>query len=230
MSNLKETLGHDNKEYISAIEKALNSKYSLDFTVESIGGAYGTHNNDTIKAWCYCNDGKYANIKFYAEIDKVDLGKVNDSYLSVVAASMISDNIATKVDAKPITVVESSSYLETNEINDLGNYLNNLNSYFVTTHIFIKDSQLASSQEYANQVMDVAEKVKSLNLQDFCITVWFVTEFSDDIEQTYKETKLDKLYDEYLSKEYTSKCATVQIYGTEIKTDFESVISSLERK
>lgn len=230
MSNLKENLGHDNKEYISAIEKALKSKYSLDFTVESIGGAYGTHDNNTIKAWCYCNDGKYADIKFYAEIDKVDLEKVNDSYLSVVAASMISEELVTKVDAKAITAVESSSYLKSNEIDNLESYLNNLNSYFVTTHIFVKDSQFNSSQEYAEQVMRIAEQATYLNIKDFSITVWFVTELSDDIEQTYKETTIDKLYDEYLSKEYTSKCATVQIYGTEIKTDFESVTSSLERK
>lgn len=230
MIDLKENLGHDSEEYISAIEKALKYKYSLDFSVESIGGTYGTYDNDTVKAWCYCNEGECANIRFYAEIDKADLEKVKDSYLSVVAASVISNEFAAKNDARAVTVIESGSYSDMNEIGNYSDYLNDLNSYFVTMHMFVKDFQFKSNGEYAQQVMNIVQQAKNLNIKHFSITFWFVSELSDDVEKTFRETTIDKLYDEYLSKNYTLKCATVQIHGTEIQTDLESIISSLERE
>lgn len=230
MNTFKEQIGYSNAEYINAIEKYLSDKYSLSFKVESLGGEYGTADNTTVKAWCYCTNDDYANIKFMAEIDKENLSAIKDNYLHVVSAGEISKKLVTNSDnTVAYSVLESSTYSSVDKIEDLNGYLTELETYFVTTHFFVKDNTNLSASEYVDKAYSIAEDAKSLNLQDLCIVVWFVDDLSEDIGISFAETTVDKLYDTFANKDYITCHATIQLRGDEISTKREIIQSSIEK-
>ncbi len=230
MNTSNNSENYTNAEYSAAIEKYLFNKYSMSFKVDSLGGTYGTADNTTVKAWCYCVTGDYADIKFMAEIKKDDLDAVKDNFLHVVSADMISNQLCNgREDAVACSVVESSMYSSANNVSDLSTYLAELETYFVTTHFFVKDIKSASVDDYTDAVFSVAEIAKQLNLSDICIVVWFVDEMSTDMNETFKNTSVDKLYDTFMAKDYVNSCATIQLLEGEILTDRETIQSSLEK-
>lgn len=231
MSIVNKQLGHSNNEYGEAIEQALKAKYSLSFKVESLGGAYGTYNNTTIKAWCYCEEGNHSNIRFMAEVKKDDLNDVKDSYLNIVAADIVSEEILSlsKKNAKAHSVIETGTYSNDAKIETLDTYLKQLGNYFVTTHFFIEDSASFTTKDYADIVYSIGEKANSLGLRDLCIVVWFVDELSTDIDTTFVNTQLDQLYDEHLGRDYVKHHASVQLTENGISTDYESLTSAFEK-
>lgn len=230
MNTSNSNASYTNADYSAAIEKYLSGKYSAEFKVDGLGGTYGTADNTTVKAWCHSVTGDYADIGFMAEISKEDLGVVKDKYLHIVSADMISRQLCNnRDDVAAYSVVESGAYSSATGIMDLNTYLRELDTYFVTTHFFVKDPKLTSVDEYTNMVLSVGEIAKKLKLADVCIIVWFVDEISADMEKTFKETSVDKLYDVFLMKDYVNCHATIQLIDDEIMTSRESIQSSFEK-
>ncbi len=230
MGTITEILGHEHTDYIEALEAYLREKYAMDFAVDSLGGAYGTHDDTTLKAWCYCTEGEYANIKFYAEIGKEDLTQVKDRFLSVIAAGKVSQALTDGYGraSTAVTVIESGAYAPIPASGDLKEYLAELGTYFATSHIFVEGAQ-ASSEACAKVVLDIAEQAKALELRELTLVVWFVEDLdAAEIQRVFRSTATDKLYDAYLGK--TSKHAVVQLYGDRIATDYPAIVAALERK
>ncbi|MBR4057308.1 MAG: hypothetical protein IKK00_04135 [Oscillospiraceae bacterium] len=230
MDTGKEKNGYSNADYSAAIEGYLSDKYSLSFKVDSLGGVYGTSDNSTVKAWCHSVDGSYANIRFMAEVNKENLRIVKDNYLHIVSAGMISDKLCNNHDGvAAYSIVESSTYSTADSILELNEYLAGLDTYFVTTHFFVKDSESMSVNDYVNMVYSIGESAKGLNLQDLCIVVWFVDEVSSDFAKIFSETSVDKLYDAFLSSDLVNCHATIQLTEDEITTKHETIQSSIEK-
>lgn len=232
MNFLDNQLGYSDVEYISAIEEALKSKYDLSFKVESLGGAYGTGDNTTIKAWCYCREGEYANLKFMAEVDKADLNIVKDEYLNIVAANMVSKEILKKsgMKAKVYSVIETSVYSSASEIANLKDYLAQIGYYFVTTHLFIETESEYDLNKYAEIVYEIGKSAESVGSRELSIIVWFVEQLTDDIDTTFYETDIGKRYNAFVKKEYVKCYSTVQLKGGELSTDMDSIIATLEKE
>lgn len=232
MNFLDNQLGYSDVEYISAIEEALKSKYDLSFKVESLGGAYGTGDNTTIKAWCCCKEGEYAELKFMAEIDKEDLSIVKDEYLNIVAADMISKEILTQsgMEAKVYSVIETSVYSSASEIGDLNEYLAQLGNYFVTTHFFVETESECDLNKYAEIVYEIGKSAENVESRELSIIVWFVKELTDDINKTFYETDIGKRYNAFVEKEYVKCYSTVQLKGGDLSTDMDSIIATLEKE
>ena len=230
MNDVLKEFGHSNAEYIESIEKYLKEKYSLSFKVDSLGGTYGTGDNTTVKAWCYCIEGENAGIRFIAEIDKIDLSVVKDKYLDVVAAKMISKNIDNMCDSvEAHTFIECSNYSNMSMIDNLDDFFNEVGECFVTTHLFIKSETNTDKLAYSNIVYSLGEKIKSLNLKDHYIVTWFVRNFDNDIYETFRKTEIDNLYDEYLKKDYIICHSAIQISGDNLVTELSDIASAIEK-
>lgn len=230
MRNWKEQLGYSENEYARAIEIALTEKYELPFEVESVGGAYGTHDDATIKAWCYSTEGELATRRFMAEVKKTDLTEVKDNYLHLAAAAKIAEQLETVVGNGSLSyaIVESGKYSEQKNVDDLSGYLEELGRYYVSAYVFVPADGMSAAEQYADAAYAIGEKCRALNLSDLMLVVCFANQLTEEVVNGLAGVEYDELYG-VARADSSVVCHTVmQLYGEELSTSYDKVLAKIK--
>lgn len=210
------------RDYAKKIEQKLSVKYGCSFTVDSIGGTLGTHDDSTIKALCYSNDGDFAGAKFMAEIGIDDL-IVKDSYLNLKAASMISGQLMELYPGESFVLTQfetPTEYSKNNELTDLNFFLNEFDNYFITSFIFIKTE--ISNNELAANIYDYGKKLESLHLKDLSVVVFIVDEINAENIKTIFDSSEEK-YDSLANEKHVKRISGFQLKDGSMQTSSEDI-------
>jgi hypothetical protein len=165
---LASACGDQDKEAVEKIEQALKEKYGEEFTVEKIGGGYGTVTTNTLKA--IVSPKAAPENKFDVEVTK-DLDKVWDKYMNVVMAEKM-DEVA----------------------NGMANTLFG-NGVWVKSH-FTSRGLLFPDNKLNDKNMDVEEYIKLNPDMDVMVDVFVKADTEVDINKQAK--LIDKMADELL--------------------------------
>ncbi len=221
-----DNIGYSKSEYVNAIESSLNKKYGLTFVVESIGGRYGTHDDTTVKAWCYAKDGKYANIQFMAEVGKENL-IVTDSYLHLIVSDIISEKIKSYYPDESIVITQFETLSgHSDRIVNESNYREYMNDFrvsFVSSKVFIKND--GDMNGILDKVCGFAKKLEELDYYDFGIVVFVTNDLSDEIIDIFKTN--EDAYDYYVESEDVVAYTAFQLNKDGLITSIETIESSL---
>lgn len=172
------------KDYCKAIVDCLNQKYKpITFEVIAFGGLFGTHNDETGKAWCTAQSGEFAGVKFYAEINLKSF-EVMDEYVNFLAAKDFSNKVFRMFDEDMIWVyTELTTYHKYSLGNDIDMsfeyFCEEMESVDFLVHLFVKDENIA--EEDRNKfIIDVTDKVAGKWKESEMTLLFF---FMNDVEQ-----------------------------------------------
>lgn len=216
-----------NQEYTSKVIEALNKKYNLSFTVDSLGGTIGTYDDTTIKAWCYCTEGELKNIKFMAEIGKEDF-VVNDNYLNLEVAKKISEELKTEYKGESICLTQFdslNSYSQDKSVIDILSYINGFPSYSIMSFLFIKDDRTLN--EISNLIYAYAKELENLQYKDLGVIVFVVKNLDDSIIEKFYTS--NNKYDDFIADSNVIMRSGFQIDEKGLLTSFEEIKSEFEK-
>lgn len=195
---LASACGDQDKEAVEKIEQALKEKYGEEFTVEKIGGGYGTVTTNTLKA--IVSPEAAPEKEFDVEITK-DLDKVFDRYMNVIMSEKL-DVVATEM-AHPI--VGQEIWVKTNissrgisfpdsDLNnknmDIKQYLESQSKVAALINVFIKSDGNIDLQKEAERLSLYADELIEYGTKNANISVYYIDqEMFGRIENEYQVNK-----------------------------------------
>lgn len=213
--------GHTNEEYIRVIKKTLSEKYNQNFSVESLGGSYGTEDDATIKAWCFCTEGAYKNIKFLTKIGKENL-LVSDKYLSLKAADLLSIKIKSTLHGNPSVFsevgIDYSNFSAKLTIENVEPFLLDNGCRTASAYIFISDDTLT-----AERVIETADKLADINVNTLLVIICLVKNPSYNYRDLCVSAASDKRYDTVLANPEVMRHCSFTINDHRLVTSHEKI-------
>jgi hypothetical protein len=195
---LASACGDQDKEAVEKIEQSLKEKYGEEFTVEKIGGGYGTVTTNTLKA--IVSPKSAPEKDFDVEITK-DLDKVWDKYMNVIMTEkldMKARELASGVFGDQLIVKSSLSSkglaFPDDEMNDktidVVDYLKQQTDLAAVVEVIIKRNTAIDSKEEAERVASFANKLEEIGTKSAYVDVYYVGEeqFVEHLKRDYKHT------------------------------------------
>lgn len=212
-------------EYRNAIEASLEQKYGMSFTVESLGGAYGTEDDHTVKAWCFCNEGEYQGVRFLASVDKDSL-QVMDRFLGLKAADMVAEKFQNCLGLRSVCFCETGIDFQDGKTasidRDVIDFLKDSRCRVITSYLFISDKESTPDRIYAS-----VSALASVDIDSILVVVCLVDENETDFYSLCLNTASDKRYDEIRSNPHVIKCAAISIANQKVSTSREKFIGEI---
>lgn len=235
---LASACGDQDKEAVEKIEQSLKEKYGEEFTVEKIGGGYGTVTTNTLKA--IVSPKAAPEKEFDVEITK-DLEKVWDKYMNVImtekldikakklASDVFDDEVIVKSSLSSKGLAFPDDVMKDKTI-DVVDYIKQQTDLAAVLEVIIKKDSAIDSKEEAERVASFAKKLEEIGTKSAYIDVYYVDEaqFVEHLEKDYKHTSEIVDYFADSAPSYTN--LWVEIKDSNQKQSVEEIVSNMRTK
>lgn len=181
---LASACGDQDKKAVEKIEQSLKEKYGEEFTVEKIGGGYGTVTTNTLKA--IVSPKSAPEKDFDVEITK-DLDKVFDRYMNVVmsekmnfkASEMAKSTFGESVWVKTNISSDELSFPDAelnNQKMDVKEYLGLQSDISALIDVFVKSDGKIDMKNEAKKLELFADGLITFGTKSANISVYYVDE------------------------------------------------------
>ncbi len=239
---LASACGDQDKEAVEKIEQSLKEKYGEEFTVEKIGGGYGTVTTNTLKA--IVSPKSAPEKKFDVEITK-DLDKVWDKYMNVVMAEKmdeVANGMAKSVFGKEVWVkshfTSRGLLFPDNKLNDknlnVEEYIKLNPDMDVMLDIFVKADTEVDINKQAQMIDKMADELLKEGVKYGGVSAYYVKpETFNNIQIEYSNAEagneLGSVIEYFSSEERSFNDSYVFITEYEKEQSLEEIKTNLQR-
>jgi hypothetical protein len=139
------------KKQAADVENLLKEKYGQEFTVRSIGGRYGTANNDTVTT--YVHPTNHESLLFKAIMTK-DGKLVADSYIPRIISDSLNQVLQQELQNEGIEsetftfVMQADSSKESNPDISLEEYVTTYKPGYFSAHMIVKENANVTGENF----------------------------------------------------------------------------------